>query len=223
MIVNFILSRFFTYEYYVEPLWDEITPYKLSWIPFVIGWLFLIKGANNRATRIAVLLEIIANICDGICLFYNVDCYNATTLLYLYSIMLIARNNCLCESNRTWVNVRVIMSYATIVFVLFGFVLHDLFDWIKFSPQNVWSDFIEGDLKLLTWQSWAWFFYITSPLCACAMWMIARSEAFTGDYDRDAHCCYSPINKYLAAAVISPVVIIALAIVAFRFYGAFQS
>jgi hypothetical protein len=44
-------------------------------------------------------------------------------------------------------------------------------------------------------------------MCIFSYWKLARCEAFSGKYDGEAVVDFSPVNKWMAMAVVVPVVI----------------
>jgi hypothetical protein len=48
---------------------------------------------------------------------------------------------------------------------------------------------------------------ILTLMCIFSYWKLARCEAFSGKYDGEAVVDFSPVNKWMAMAVVVPVVI----------------
>jgi len=226
ILSDFILGTFSPYFYYAE---YEI--YKYASIPMVIGWLLLIRGANNIATRVAAIVFVAVNLIfvasDNNCLVLrNSFVFTILLLMCCYAISLIMNNNEMCSSNRVWCNYLPVLWASTIVLYLIvpiaEFVMPRIDGWSFYLSQEEISEKIRT-CRMSSFMYFRWFNYIRVPLYACAMWMLARSEAFTGNYDKDAACDYSPVNKYAALALIAPAIVILSFIVMYIFYDAFPS
>lgn len=224
MLSDFIIGTFFPYFYYAEDI------YKYASIPMVIGWLLLIRGANDMATRVAAIVFVAVNLLyvvsnNGLVL-RNSFVYTILLLIRCYAISLIMNNNEMCSSNRVWCNYLPVLWASTIVLDLIDpiaeFVMPRIDGWSYYLSQEELDEKI-STCRMSSLMYFRWFNFIRVPLYACAMWMLARSEAFTGNYDKNAVCDYSPINKYVALALIAPAIVILSFIVMYIYYDAFPS
>lgn len=223
MCALFIIEFFMDYAVFI--LFDFELAHKITEImPIVFEITFalclgvLIKFANNKATRIALAIGVavwmfwdlryflhychidIPDSIDGM-----IDFLPGFALIYLYS--LIIRNNTLSAKNRMWINTLAVLTVVSIL----------PFFYIFFTVKKVMGDGYDYDFTLTHG-----LIYLTRVfMSAAAYWHFARCEAFSGKYDASAKCNYSPLNKWMAMAVIAPTIMFLCIFLLYKNYELF--
>lgn len=203
---SLILMQFFPEYYYYSPQID----WSLGIARFIalisaIGIAFLLNGIKNQATMVALVIWIVGDVLDTILTFLPVEeswwtwfmtimnCIIGLSVVYAFS--LIAQNNKLSASDRTWLN----LLSASGALLLF---------W---STQVLWVP--SADAQFFPF-GYIYYFnrFIMHPLMACGWWILARSAAFGGPYNEEEICKYTPLNKYMAISLIAPAILILLSL-----------
>lgn len=191
----------------------------LSWLPkmiLAVSWLMLAFMAVNKAVRVASFIG--AGVSLFACLYLlpafamNNIAQSAIALVIMlgvcYAVGLLQTNGGIKGHTKTWVNL--IALEMVVVFSLGLSALcidlpYDLTEHLYFaSPYYKFFS-----LMILT------------LMCIFSYWKLARSEAFSGKYDGEAVPDFSPVNKWMAMAVIVPVVITIAIIVIYSNYSWF--
>ena len=218
----------YNYRYYGQFIWPS-----LENVIYALGFGLLIKQANNKATRIALILGVcyfvyvffLATIINYLCYandaihFYDKDIdipsylvsigdilgYSNVILVFIpvYCCGLILTNSDLSPKSKAWINLLVVL------FVYYIFV-SPLFNLIyNLSLKDIDWYWLYERKNHFFWTQIFHFFWlpVVNILLAAAYYHFARSEAFSGHYDANATCKYSPLNKWMAAAIIAPTVV----------------
>lgn len=172
-----------------------------------VCWAMLAMQANNKATRLAMLIMAGVDIVFVFVLFLNFQqlivgaVINAICLLaVLYSLSLVMTNAQLSQNNKNWVNVVVAINCISLSFstvnIFVGDNLSMLFKGDNFLAHYYFSG---GYLNY-----WVW---VTTVLHVIGLCKLARSEAFGGKYDEIAEPNLSPFNRWMAAAFVVPSIV----------------
>lgn len=172
-----------------------------------VCWAMLAMQANNKATRLAMLIMAGVDIVFVFVLFLNFQqlivgaVINAICLLaVLYSLSLVMTNAQLSQNNKKWVNVVVAINCISLSFstvnIFVGDYLSMLFKGDNFLAHYYFSG---GYLNY-----WVW---VTTVLHVIGLCKLARSEAFGGKYDEIAEPNFSPFNRWMAAAFVVPSIV----------------
>lgn len=172
-----------------------------------VCWAMLAMHANNKATRLAMLIMAGVDIVFVFVLFLNFQqlivgaVINAICLLaVLYSLSLVMTNAQLSQNNKNWVNVVVAINCISLSFstvnIFVGDYLSMLFKGDNFLAHYYFSG---GYLNY-----WVW---VTTVLHVIGLCKLARSEAFGGKYDEIAEPNLSPFNRWMAAAFVVPSIV----------------
>ncbi len=172
-----------------------------------VCWAMLAMQANNKATRLAMLIMAGVDIVFVFVLFLNFQqlivgaVINAICLLaVLYSLSLVMTNAQLSQNNKNWVNVVVAINCISLSFstvnIFVGDYLSMLFKGDNFLAHYYFSG---GYLNY-----WVW---VTTVLHVIGLCKLARSEAFGGKYDETAEPNLSPFNRWMAAAFVVPSIV----------------
>jgi len=191
----------------------------LSCLPkmiLAVSWLMLALLAVNKAVRVASFIG--AGVSLSTCLYLlpafamNNIVQTAIALVIMlalcYAVGLLQTNGGIKGHTKTWVNL--IALEMVVVFSLGLSALcidlpYDLIEHLYFaSPYYKFFS-----LMILT------------LMCIFSYWKLARSEAFSGKYDAEATTDFNPVNKWMAMAVIVPVVITIAIIVIYSNYSWF--
>lgn len=181
---------------------NDNTRLLVQWLPRVLAltcWFGLAFMAVNKAVKVAslvgagVLFISFASVMPQ--LMMNKVVMGIVVVLsilgYSYLVSLIHRNGRLSANNRTWVNVLplVYIANAAVVFAMLFGVEFTFEHWFQYSAY---------------YSIWYIFLFVMETI---ACWKLARCEAFSGKYDGEAVVDFSPVNKWMAMAVVVPVVI----------------
>lgn len=219
-LCNLILGAFFKEIYYY--FLDSPTNIGLCrFFPLVIALALaiLLKGAKNRATLIALTIWIISNLLAFASYFVlGIPSYSSWAWIndyvfpiiqsiiipysMIYAIALIIQNNTFSASCHSWLNLLTFCPLIDLCLIigikLFSSLICD-YDLLAFSYVSMFE------------------FYILLPLCAFGWWAVARSEIFGGPYDKETPCNFSPLNKYMAMAIIVPVILTLITWIIFNY------
>jgi|GEM_PF-2245459 len=177
----------------------------LSCLPkmiLAVSWLMLAFMAVNKAVRVASFIGAGVSLSTFLYLLpafaMNNIAQTAIALVIMlalcYAVGLFQTNGGIKGHAKTWVNL--IALEMVVVFSLGLSALcidlpYDLTEHLYFaSPYYKFFS-----LMILT------------LMCIFSYWKLARSEAFSGKYDAEATTDFNPVNKWMAMAVIVPVVI----------------
>lgn len=203
---NSVLTQFFPEYYFYVPQVDwSLGIERFINLIFAIGIAFLLKGMKNQATMVALVIWIVGDVLSTIFTLLPVEeswwtwfmtimnCIIGLSVVYAFS--LIAQNNKLSASERTWLN------------LLSAYNALSLF-W---STQGLWVP--QADVYFIPF-GYIYYFnrFIMFPLLACGWWILARSAAFGGPYNEEEMCNYTPLNKYMAISLIAPAILILLSL-----------
>ena len=185
-------------------------------ILFVLAMILLCKSASNKASRVATYVMM------GTVVFYLIS-LGLTLLevnnpvisvifgllpnvLTIYAYGLVMQNNYLNWTNRVWINLLPIISCYYLALVFSGIPTIDV------VHHNIYEILYSSSMYMI----WMFIIFILEVV---ALIKFACCEAFSGKYD--THCVgnYMPFNKYIAAMLVTPSVIM-LVIFLFLKYGA---
>lgn len=175
-----------------------------------VCWAMLAMHANNKATRLAMLIMAGANIVFVFLLFLNFqqiivgDVINVISVIWLlailYSLSLVMTNAQLSKNNKKWVNVVAAINCISLSFntvnIFVGDYLSMLFKGDNFLAHNYFS---AGYLN--------YWVLVSGVLHVIGLCKLARSEAFGGKYDETAEPNFSPFNRWMAAAFVVPSIV----------------
>jgi hypothetical protein len=191
--------------------------YYLSKVLFVFCWLSLAFMAVNKAAKVAAFIGTgtmaVYFLCNMPALVMNNFAICIVALVIAlglsYAVSLIVRNCEMTRTSRTWINLLALYDVFNFSVFFFGFCF-----------MQEWIDQYEGLFYPVQQQVFTLSPYYTTLvlvqvlLVTFAYWKLARCEAFSGKYDAEAVPNFSPMNKWMAMAVIVPVVIVvALAVI----------
>jgi hypothetical protein len=192
----------------------------LNYLPkvlFVFCWLSLAFMAVNKAAKVAAFIGTgtmaVYFRCNMPALMMNNFAICIVALVVAlglsYAVSLIVRNCEMTRTSRTWINLLALYYVFNFSVFFFGFCF-----------MQEWIDQYEGLFHPVLQQVFTFSPYYTTLvliqvlLVTFAYWKLARCEAFSGKYDAEAVPNFSPMNKWMAMAVIVPVVIVvALAVI----------
>lgn len=172
-----------------------------------VCWAMLAMQANNKATRLAMLIMAGVYIVFVFVPFLNFQqlivgaVINAICLLaVLYSLSLVMTNAQLSQNNKKWVNVVVAIICISLSFSTVHIFVDDYLSML-FKGDNFHAHyyFSGGYLKY-----WVW---VTTVLQVIGLCKLARSEVFGGKYDEIAEPNLSPFNRWMAAAFVVPSIV----------------
>lgn len=223
LVGQFVLRKFFPELYYYFP---DSTEYDVGigrFVPLLMagGAAFLLSGAKNSATRVALIIWIVVYVINGFFEFFPPEISSASSfeiqqamyfvlgavLVYAYS--LIDQNNTMPASCRTWLNVLVIMGITSCIltFVMFVYVVFE--NYLVFTAiERIWYP-----------STSVFYMYLGLILQMCALWVLARSEVFSGPYDYRKSCNFSPLNRMMALTIIFPIVFSLLIFLLYKIGG----
>ncbi len=206
----------------LETLYPESLGLFGFFIPLImaIGFGILLNGIKNRATFVALIIIIVIDLLFLLFIFLPaIPVYSSWAwmndlflvirnfiipLSSVYALALIARNNVLTGSCRAWLHI-----------LILGDILA-----LFWSTLNFW--FPQDDFISIGWTyPFAYIFMFNNTLLrvlfACSWWVVARSKAFGGPYNKETSCDFSPLNKYMAMTVIAPAILIPLMLLIFNY------
>ena len=212
LFVNYILPQFFTSRDDILFTFYSVWP-SLCYPVVAIGFGLLIKYANNKASRIAMSLATCFYI---IYLFNNLMRFagdiwtlvlSIISFVLVYAYSLILTNNDLSLKSKVWINLLVVfviysMSFSGIFSPIYKLSINDAIEAMSWD----WM-YVRGNHFLMTHI----YHFVVIPifllLNSAAYYYFACSEVFSGHYDANVKCNYSPLNKWMAAAIIGPLII----------------
>lgn len=202
LIGHVILVRFFPEYFFYDPYFEWNLGLQRFWpLLMGIGIAFLLHGCKNTATMTALIIWLVGDVLETASHFLpritNESqewllraVFIAISLSSLYAYSLVAQNNKMTASSRTWLN----LLAANMSISLFW---NTQFLWFDMVHYNYFFSFIS-----------AFQFYVIVPLNGCSWWVLARSETFGGPCDERKRCNYTPLNKYMAMGLIAPAIMI---------------
>lgn len=166
-----------------------------------VSWLMLAFMAVNKAVRVASFIGAGVSLSTFLYLLPAFAMSNiAQTAIALvimlalcYAVGLLQTNGGIKGHTKTWINL--IALEMVVVFSLGLSALcidlpYDLTEHLYFaSPYYKFFS-----LMILT------------LMCIFSYWKLARSEAFSGEYDGEAAADFSPVNKWMAMAIVVPII-----------------
>ena len=172
-----------------------------------VCWAMLAMQANNKATRLAMLIMAGVDIVFVFVLFLNFQqlivgaVINAICLLaVLYSLSLVMTNAQLSQNNKNWVNVVAAINCISLSFFTVHIFVDDYLSML-FIGDNFHAHYYFSGGYL---NYWVW---VTTVLHVIGLCKLARSEAFGGKYDEIAEPNLSPFNRWMAAAFVVPSIV----------------
>ena len=177
-----------------------------------VCWAMLAMQANNKATRLAMLIMAGVNMVSVFVSFLNfqqniVDVIYSVIvdaiclLLVLYSLSLVMTNAQLSQNNKNWVNVVFAIKCISLSFILVG-ILVGVYISMLFKGDNFLAHHYYSGGYLNYWDCW-----VTTVLNVIGLCKLARSEAFGGKYDKIAKPNLSPFNRWMAAVFVVPSIV----------------
>lgn len=136
--------------------------------------------------------------------------------IYIYGLVL--TNNRISSEGKKWINMLIVVAVTSVFFSpLFQTFCRQIMNEVSeslnqvvmfsYSIQNgsssmlICSDYYNNTLTFKIIR------IVVGILLSLAYYHFARCEAFSGNYDTNIKCKYSPLNKYVAAAIIVSVII----------------
>ena len=193
----------------------DLLPSLISSVFYLGGLLILCKVASNKASRIATYVlmgSIVISMSHSLLMYAALNevigCYILLAIFpvisiicFIYAISLVAQNNYLSWNSRIWINILPITTMSFPILFFAGISASSLIngEFISVYLYAVWS-------------------FILSILEIVAVTKLALCEAFSGKYDSLSIGNYMPFNKYMAAMLVTPTVIM-LAVYLFVKYG----
>lgn len=239
-------NSYIKYQFYCETLWPSVS-YLIKAVCFGV----LIKYANNKATRIALIIGtvlwttyIVGGYYRGLFLLHDNDIipkiftdelraplhaicdsipfgilnYIGAGFAWIYLYSLIIKNNVLSAKNKMWINTLAVLALASVFLVFSRFVtpINEIEkvmgrEWL-YTERNHLSFTLTYNFMIVP---------IWNIMNAAAYWHFARCEAFSGKYDTSAKCNYSPLNKWMAMAVIAPTIMFLCIFLLYKNYELF--
>lgn len=205
-------------------IWDLTTDqYSLFFfiipqLSFLVGAALLIPKASNKGVRVAA----IGFVCLQVLQFLMNAFLNGRDLLpaeavsclwiligfgWVYFTSLVILNSKLSELNMGWVSLLCVLAAINILY-------SSSFLWkSSFDEALDWGKLSEYDYHVNSFLN-TYYFIVIYVLWTICYWKLARCEAFSGKYDAEHNDVFSPLNKWMAMAVIFPL----LTGLAFYFY-----
>lgn len=172
-----------------------------------VCWAMLAMQANNKATRLAMLIMAGVDIVFVFVLFLNFQqlivgaVINAICLLaVLYSLSLVMTNAQLSQNNKNWVNVVAAINCISLSFNTVNIFVGDYLSML-FKGDNFLAHYYFSAGYLNYWV------LVSGVLHVIGLCKLARSEAFGGKYDETAEQNFSPFNRWMAAAFVVPSIV----------------
>ena len=185
---------------------------------YLVAWLMLSFMAVNKAVKVGAFigtgLQLLRLIYSAISVLGTNGYVSLVleTLNYLaicYCISLILNNGGVQGRAKTWSNLLTL--YYVFDFSVFFYLICFLQGWL-YKYDYLYDSIIAHVFAYSSYYK-LWLL-ILKVLITFAYWHFARSEAFSSKYDAEAVPNFSPLNKWMAMAVIVPVVIVvALAVI----------
>ncbi len=180
--------------------------------------------ADNKATKIATYIGTGVFLSHAVLYFLEasnfidwpfIDTYwrilKGLLLVYVYA--LIIRNNNLSEKNRIWINSLIVLGVIS-TNILWTILYHSSF--IESLHIIKYDEYISYSMTIRIMG-----IVFSTIVLSISYWHFARCEAFSGKYDANAQCNYSPLNKWIAAAIIVPVVMVLCIFLLYKNYELF--
>ena len=155
----------------------------------IFAMLLLFIAASDKSIRIGVSGLLIMHFLNPSNIFLNFLCL--FLLIYFWSVLL--QNRKMSSRRRVWVVFCLITVIYTIAWRLFCQVEDDQLYYSHFGDYSMWQA------------------YVMTVFVVAGLWKFCHSELFAGNYSPEPvqKELFSPLNRYMAAAVIVPVVFIA--------------
>lgn len=189
----FALSAFLPRMYYVE-----LGLFRFTSLATALGIAVLLAGVRNRASLTALVIFLVTDFLATLDALLGIIplAGDFAPLIYVlllflptgYAYSLLAQNNEFSAGGRTWLNLLAVIGAMNVFWM-------STFLWLNTAGGVNPTLYIN------------YFNWVITPMLACAWWVVARSEAFAGEYDKDAPCDFSPLNRYMAMILIAPALI----------------
>ena len=201
--------------------YGDLSALLLGCMPFVLyllGWLMLSFMAVNKAVKVGAAIGVgvhALNVVFSAIPSLNMNefavvMYLILTLLGIcYCVSLIQNNGGVQGRSKAWINLFALDYVFSFSVFFYNFLFMQ--EWID-QYEGIFYPVLQHVFSLSTYFTiWN---LILMVLMIFAYWNLARCEAFSGKYDAEAVPNFSPLNKWMAMAVIVPVVIVvALAVI----------
>ncbi|MBR6601730.1 MAG: hypothetical protein IKK87_07800 [Bacteroidaceae bacterium] len=180
----------------------------IVYLPFLIAWGILCSIASNKVSRIASLIIIVFALImlmpieTSPLTFAIFNIIKPLSLIYAYSLI-IRSSNSISNGDKSWINTIIVFVIGGFFYTLFSLLFKDID--MQYSVTNPSSGFILWNI-------------ITYLFLAVAEYRMAKCAVFADSNDSEptSKGVYSPLNKYLAATLIS---ISTVLILMFLVYG----
>lgn len=206
-VAGAVLTVLNIFSFMMVPYGDLIM--LLNWLPnmiFAVSWLMLAFLAVNKAVRVASFIG------TGVSLFaylyllpafaMNKIAQTAIALVIMlalcYAVSLLQTNGGIKGHTKTWVNLIALEMVLSFSFSL-SIISVGLSVGLSYVPVE--------DLYFASPYYSFFSLLILELMFIISYWKLARCEAFSGKYDGEAVVDFSPVNKWMAMAVVVPVVI----------------
>lgn len=201
------LSNFFRYSY--ESIITTIC----------FGVLYF--KANNHATKIALILGIALCIIKLLSLSLHINIPYVPYFVpifwaYLYGIIIM--NNNLDNKSKIWINTLFVTS---VIMTMISQGIY-LAEFLAFDKKEISDYFFNSNYRVSSS-----LIYLVSRLIiinifqVIGYWYFARCEAFSGNHETGAKYNYSPLNKWMAAAIIVTLIVAISLFVLYKNYEMF--
>ena len=176
---------------------------------YLIGIGLLIRLACNKAVRVAMIGAICLQLTSLLLtiLLYKfsmpVDVYNGMwfiiALAGVYCYSLVIRNSQLSSLNQGWISLLCVLMTLTVLYSVDAVWMTSFSEAVDKNYLSPYDNFRFSGCAIL-------FGLIVEILSAICIWKLARCEAFSGEFDVEHKDDYSPLNKWMAMAIIAPFV-----------------
>ena len=185
-VVSFWLSTANDYPLYV------INILRFSPLLWAVAYGLLFLGARNKAIVTGLVIMVLFNLLQAIQYIFFPEYWEkfglvqlVFSVLFVYAYSLFLQNCKMSAKNRTWINLLMIFNMLTVF-------------W-RTAP--LWQ---VGDFPVTDYTNK--FYFVLNILSVFAYWSFACSEAFTGPFNKDEKCNFSPLNRGMAMSLIAPAV-----------------
>ncbi len=187
-------------------------------LSFLVGAALLIPKASNKGVRVAAIgfvgLQILQFLMNA---FLNGRDFLPTEVVsslwilisfgWVYFTSLVILNSKLSELNVGWISLLCVLSAMSVLYSA-------TFLWkSSFDEALDWGKLREYDYHVYSFLN-SYYYIVIQLFYTICYWKWARCEAFSGKYEAEHNDAFSPLNKWMAMAVIFPL----LTGLAFYFY-----
>lgn len=216
-----LVGQFVLRNYFPELCYSDVGLVRFVPLLMAGGAAFLLKGAKNSATIVALIIWIVVDVINGFFEFFPLEISSVSSFeiqralffvlgaVMVYAYSLIDQNNTMPASCRTWLNVLVIIAIASCVsqFIIYIYVVFENY-LVSTAIERIWFP-----------STWFFYLHVGLILQACGLWVLARSEVFCGPYDYRKSCNFSPLNRMMALTIIFPIVFSLLIFLLYKIGG----